>query len=262
MITMRVGSQGISLWFRCFPNKNSPDAFKESMLCDGISYVSSLFDDSYELIFLADRWFNSTSLMQHIQDLGHSFCIRLKNYLNIIVFDRLENHHIWSSIACLKARQTSSKFLYNIPITNNEFICNIAISKKDGVTEPWVIATNASPTRAIRDYGYRFGAIECLFKNQKSNGFYIESTVNASLKYFESMYALTCFSTLFLTILGADFSRNSKCYKNIRITTHKKINGTRKRVLSLFNTGLTLFNLAFNSSRYIRIPFNLILYDI
>lgn len=102
----------------------------------------------------------------------------------------------------------------------------------------------------------------CVFKNQKSNGFYIESTVNASLKYFESMYALTCFATLFLTILGAEFSKNCSCYKNVKITTHKIFNGTRKRILSLFNTGLTLVNLAFNSSRYIRLPFTLILYDI
>ena len=45
---------------------------------ESIPYVSSLFDSSYKLIFLADRWFNSTSLMQHIDSLGHTYCIRLK----------------------------------------------------------------------------------------------------------------------------------------------------------------------------------------
>ena len=30
--------------------------------------------------------------------------------------------------------------------------------------------------------------IESVFKNQKSNGFFIENTTNASLDYFKSMY--------------------------------------------------------------------------
>ena len=70
----------------------------------------------------------------------------------------------------------------------------------------------------------------------------------------------------YLTILGTDFSKNSNCYKNIKLTTHKIyiINGKRikKRVMSLFNTGLTLFKIAFNSFNYIRLPLTFKLYDI
>ena len=80
------------------------------------------------------------------------------------------------------------------------------------------------------------------------------------------MYTLVCFSTLYLTILGTDYSKNSSCYKNVKITTHKyfieNCIRVKKRVMSLFNTGLTLFHLAFNSSRYIRLPFSFTLYDI
>ena len=46
MITMRVGNQGIPLWFRCFEGKNNTDAFDEELLKQGIKYVSDLFDDS------------------------------------------------------------------------------------------------------------------------------------------------------------------------------------------------------------------------
>ena len=89
------------------------------------------------------------------------------------------------------------------------------------------------------------------------------NTKKASLKYFESMYTLTCFATLFLTIIGADYSKNTKKgYKNTKLVTHKKFkDGTKKRVMSLFRIGLTLFKLAYNSIKYIRIPFNFILYD-
>ena len=82
---------------------------------------------------------------------------------------------------------------------------------------------------------------------------------------FTNMYAVLCTCLTYLTILGADFTKNSKCYKSIKITTHKVylINGKRikKRILSLFNTGLTLFKIAFNSLQYIRLPFTFKLYD-
>ena len=132
-----------------------------------------------------------------------------------------------------------------------------------GVTEPWIIVTNSDPKRAIKDYGYRFGGIEFLFKSQKSNGFYLENTCNASLKYFESMYSITCFACLFLTIIGADYAKNTKSYKNVKITTHQSNKNNKIiRIMSLFNSGLTLFHIAFNSSRYVRLPINFILYDV
>lgn len=53
------------------------------------------------------------------------------------------------------------------------------------------------------------------------HGFYIENVVNANEKAFRTMYALVCIAELFLTILGAEFSKNSKCYKNVKIETHK-----------------------------------------
>ena len=80
---------------------------------------------------------------------------------------------------------------------------------------------------------------------------------------FINLYSLVCFSTLFLTIIGADYSKNTRCYKNIKLTTHKTYKGKGKvRVMSLFNIGLTLFKMAINSLKYIRIPFNMKLYDV
>ncbi len=263
MITMRVGKQGIPIWFRCFKGNDSSEAFEEELLKEGISYVSSLFDDNYDLIFLADRWFNSTSLMDHIDSLGHTFCIRIKRNVKLFVYDKKEKHEIWKWFDDLFAYKNHANYLFNVPITERKYIVNIAISKSDGVKESWLIVTNASPKRAIKDYGYRFGAIETVFKNQKSNGFYLENTVNASLKYFETEYMMSCLGVLFLTILGADYSKNKHSYKMVNIVTHTKDNrGVLKRVVSLFNTGLTLFKKAFNSSIYIRIPFRFILYDI
>lgn len=263
MISMRIGKQGIPLWFRCFHGRDCSEAFDESLLKQGISYVSNLFSkDDFELIFLADRWFNSTSLMDFIDSLGHTFCFRIKRNVKLFIYDKNEKHQIWKWFEDLFAYQYHANYLFDIPITDKLYKVNIAISKKQGVNDPWIIVTNGDPKRAIKDYGYRFGAIESVFKNQKSNGFYLESTVNASLKYFETEYMMACLGILFLTILGTDYSKNSKCYKNCKITTHKISHGSKIRILSLFNTGLTLFKRAFYSSYYIRIPIRFILYDV
>lgn len=262
MITMRIGKQGISLWFRCFEGNDSNDAFKEELIKSGISHVSNLFGPDYDLIFIADRWFNSISLMEHINSLGHTFDLRLKRSLKVLVFDKKEGHYIWKTVGELQSYQFHSNWYDDVYLTDSKYKVNIAISKRDGVDEPWVIATNGDTKQAIKDYGYRFGAVESVFKNQKSNGFYLESTVNASLKYFESMYCMACVGVLILTIAGACFTKSTKDYKNVKIDTHKVSGKTKVRIMSLFNTGLTLFHLAYNSSRYINFPIRFILYDI
>lgn len=253
MLSMRIGKQGIPLWFRCFKGNSNPDAFNMDLLKEGISYVSSLFNDSFELIFLVDRWFNSNNLYEHINSLGHTYVIRLKDNYKVLIYDKVYKYKIWKTTGKLIAQKDKAKYYYNVEMTDEKYIVNLTISKSNNVKEPWILVTNGDPTRSIKDYGYRFGGIETMFKNQKSNDLYLEDTVKASLKYFESMYTFVCFSTLFLTLFGADYTKNSKCYKKHKLVTHKKINGKSVRVMSLFKIGLTLFKRAFNSTIYIRI---------
>ena len=262
MITMRIGKQGIPLWFRCFKGNNDSKAFKEDLLKSGIKYVSLLFDNDYDLYYLADRWFSSTSLLEYINSLGHTYIVRLKGNMKTIIYDNKKQKYIWISINELNHYVYKPIYYENYKLTKKKYLTNIVISKSYGTKEPWFLATNGDVRKAIKYYGYRFGAIECVFKSQKSNGFNLEKSCNASLKYFESMYTLACFSTLFLTILGTEYSKNYKCYKHVGIDTHTTINGKKIRILSLFNTGLQLFHLAYNSSVYIRIPYHFILYDI
>ena len=78
------------------------------------------------------------------------------------------------------------------------------------------------------------------------------------------MYSTIAFTiVLFLTIIGADYSKNTKCCKNKKIVTHIVYKNKGKvRVMSLFKTGLTLFHRAHNSRKYIRLPIGFVLYDI
>lgn len=123
MISMRVGTQGILIYFKVFKGKGDA-AFKEKIIINGISFVSKLFNGKYELIFTAKRWFNVVH-----------------------------------------------KDVY---ITKHRLKTNIVVSNSINTSTPWIIATNKDIEHAVCNYSYRFSTIECLFKNQKSNGFYLE----------------------------------------------------------------------------------------
>ena len=261
MITMRVGKLGVPLWFRCFKGKDDSDAFAEELIKQGITHVSNLFNDRFDLIFLADRWFNSTNIMEHIDSLGHTYVLRLRKNLKVLYQGKKDDEKVWKSLGDLPKYKFHATHYNEIELTENRYTTNIVISDSIDTDTPWILATNGDSRRAIKDYSYRFGGIETVFKNQKSNGFYIENTVNCSLKYFQSMYCFSCIGVLLLTIMGANFAKNTKTYNNVKIETHTYANGKKSRIKSLFNTGLTLFHRAFMSLKYTKIDFRFILYD-
>lgn len=261
MFTMRIGTFGIPIWFKCFKDYSNNDAFKLHTMEEGIKSVSNLFKTTnFKLVYLADRWFGSAKILRIIQSLGHTYSVRLKG--NIWVY----SNGIKTKAKKLKHRKYHSVIHNDVYITDDHFKTNIVYSSTSNTNDPWIIATNGNTSKAIKSYSYRFGSIEHLFKAQKSNGFYLEKVSNASLDSFTTMYTCICTCILFLTILGTDFSKNTRCYKNIKIETHKTyiVEGirTKQRIMSLFNVGLTLFKRAFNSYIYIRIPLSFKLYDI
>ena len=144
-----------------------------------------------------------------------------------------------------------------------KFQTKLAVSKSDTHKEPFFILTNGNTREAIKHYGYRFGSIEFIFKAQKSNGFYLESTKMRNLHSFTTLFGLLCVAILWLTIIGADYSKNKNHFKNyLKIRSSKKNGNNHKRIFSVFNTGLMYFNLAFCSNRPATIKCNFLLYDI
>lgn len=76
------------------------------------------------------------------------------------------------------------------------------------------------------------------------------------------MHRFVCIGVLYLTIMGSDYSENTRSYKHTKIKTHTKVRGIKIRTKSLFNTGLTLFHRAFELLKYAKLSFKFILYDI
>ena len=261
MFTLRVGTFGVPIWFKCFKKIANNDAFKFKTIKEGIEEVSHLFKNTdFKLVFLADRWFGSPKILDIIKNLGHTYDVRLKG--NIVVYKDGKK----TKAKKLKHRKYQSVIHKDVYITENRYQTTVVYSPTNHTKDPWIIVTNGDPAKALRSYSYRFSSIECMFKSQKSNGFNLEKVSNASLESFTTMYTMICVCNLYLTTLGTDYSKNTRCYRNVSIETHKvyHVDGkeVKKRVMSLFNVGLTLFKRAFNASIYIRIPVSFKLYDI
>lgn len=200
--------------------------------------------------------------MQHIQSLGHTYCIRTKSNISIHI-DNYKDSDIINYISDIEPLLTKPLYFDNVSITNFKFHTKLAVSKHVSHKEPFFILTNGSTRDAIKHYGYRFGAIEFIFKSQKSNGFYLESTKMRNIHAFTTLFTLVCIATLWLIILGSDYSKNSHKFNNCFKFKYSRKNGNGyKRTFSLFNTGLFLFNIAFESTKYFLLKCNFILYDL
>ena len=266
MFTLRIGKQSIPLWYRCFKGQYNPDAFKEELIIEGINYIYNLFKSkNSNIIFLADRWFPNSNVLSHINNLNCTYVFRAKSETKIKYFDKDEGHYIWKQIKEFNHIKGRSKVLQNVEYTvSNPIKTNIVLGRSNDVKEPWVLITNGNTSDAVRNYSHRFGAIECNFKNNKSNGFYIEDTKIQKISSFEGMYLLVNIATLWLTIIGVDYSKNKNKYaKKLKIRDTKKTkSGHIKRIISFFNLGLTIFNKLLNSTIDLRLKCNFILYDI
>lgn len=70
LFSLRIGKQGIPIWFRCFKGLHNPDAYSLSLINQAISFCANLFlNKNYHIVFLADRWFPHVEILSHIQNL-------------------------------------------------------------------------------------------------------------------------------------------------------------------------------------------------
>lgn len=254
-------NNGIPLWFRCFKGLTDPQAFSSATIIEGIQYVFNLFKDRFpNLIFLADRFFPNTSVMAFIDSIGCSYCFRSQSNSYISFFD---NDGFFNSLPLsdINILQHNSTLMYNVLYTQSFFPTNLAISSANSGDDTWFILTNASPSRAIRDYSYRFGSIESVFKNLKSNAFYLESSKMRNLSSYTTLFGVACIALVWLIILGVDYSKNKK-HSKFSLRDVRFVKGSRKRCISFLSLGLDIFNFCYNSFYDFHLKCNFILYDI
>ncbi len=262
LFSLRIGKQGIPLWFRCFKGRHNPNAYSIDLIKQGISFCSNLFaNKDYHIIFLADRWFPHVDILSFIQDIGCFYCIRSKSFFTYSYFNsagRLITKHLRD----INPLKYTAKVLKDVFYTRSLFKTNIVVSNYSNTDEPWFLVTNDDTSRAVRNYSYRFGSIECIFKSQKSNGFRLEATNTQKIEHFISLFTVMCIALIWLTIIGADYAKiKNRSHLKIR-DTRKHKNKTTSRVYSFFNLGLTIFNLCYYNTVNFNLRFDFVLYDV
>ena len=275
MFTLKVGKQSIPIWFKCDKTKSNRHyeideltkkcLFSEKVIFNGINEVIELLSPlNAKITFLADRWFCNLKLMKFIHAKGQYFCIRAKvnSNIRVYIYDKKEKHKIYKKFTDFPIRKHTSLYYENIELGDFHFKCNLSIARGKLSDDPWFILSNIEPNLALREYGHRFGAIEMFFKSQKTNGFNLEKTKTRNLHAYENLYSLFCFAGLWLTINGIDYTKNYTHVKknlNIRFVKYDK-NKKPIRILSLFNLGLTIFKMCYNSFINFKIKNNMQLY--
>ena len=124
------------------------------------------------------------------------------------------------------------------------------------------MVTNDIPSQAVKNYSYRFGSIESIFKSQKSGGFRLESTHTQKIEHFVSLFTIVCIALTWLTIIGADYVKNKHHYHLIIRDTKKNKKNATSRIYSLFNLGLTIFNKCYYNCVNFSLKFTFVLYDV
>lgn len=236
------------------------EACQLKLIKEGIGDTNKLLKEKnrqLEIIYLADRWFDNCKIMKYIEELGGTYCIRIKSRLTFYI-------HNYGEIAGytkdVKPKEKEEQYFERVTIIKHRYDTKMAVSKKEGHEEAIYVLTNGKVEDGIKNYSYRFGSIECIFKNQKSNGFRLESTKMKNIQSFKTMFGIMCVALVWLIILGVEYTIKKEKNK-IKIKIYKK-KDKGKRIISLFNTGLMYFNLCLNSYQVPKIRCNFLLYEI
>lgn len=196
--------------------------------------------------------------MKYIEELGETYCIRIKSRLTFYIHDYEE---IAGYTKDIKPKEKEERYFEKVTIVKHRYETKMAVSKKEGHEEAIYVLTNGKVEEGIKNYSYRFGSIECIFKKQKTNGFRLESTKMKNIQAFKNMFGVMCAALLWLTIIGVEYTVKEGKEEKVKIKIYKDKN-KNKRMISLFNIGLIYFNLCFNSYRVPKIKINFILYEI
>jgi len=127
-----------------------------------------------QVIVLGDREFGAPDTMRSIQCQGWDFCLRVKGDQWAFLPDTRQ----WVQLRDLAPAPGQRVFLTGVTLTQSNCYgpVNFALACDPDRDDPWLIATNLSPSpRILRHYARRFGCEE-LFSDVKGRGFNMEAS--------------------------------------------------------------------------------------
>ena len=160
-----------------------------------------------EVVFLADRGFADTQLMQHLRRLGWHWRIRIKGSFQ--VYYQGASHKLQE----VKLAQGQARFWHQVWVTQDYFgPVHLALARPNGLRECWYVLSDEPTDReTFTEYGLRFD-IEENFLDDKSNGFQLESSLIRSAQALSRLCLVLAVATLYLAAQGTEVvARGERC---------------------------------------------------
>jgi hypothetical protein len=158
-----------------------------------------------KVIFLADRGFADTQLMEHLRQTGWHFRIRIK--CNFWIYPCYQKPFQVGTIDLKPGHMT---FWQEVSITDKRFgPVHLAVARPVGDDDWYVMSDEPAELKTLQEYGLRFD-IEENFLDDKSNGFQLESSLIRSAQALERLCFVLAMTTLYLVALGTSVVKQGK----------------------------------------------------
>jgi hypothetical protein len=173
---------------------------------DLLDKAMSLLPRPCQVVFLADRGFADTHLMEHLRKLNWHWRIRIKSSFWIYRPGRPPCKANRLSLALGEAQ-----FWHDVTITHGHYgPVHLALAQRQDGQEEWLVVSDEPTTvKTFEEYGLRFD-IEENFLDDKSNGFQLESSLIRSAAALERLCLVLAISTLYLVSQGVEVLNQGK----------------------------------------------------
>jgi hypothetical protein len=171
-----------------------------------LNEVATLLPLHSQVVFLADRGFADTQLMQDLKRLGWHWRIRIKS-----IFYVYRRGQRGCQVGAISVARGQARFLHHVHITAHRFgPVHLALARPQGTNEHWfVVSDEPTDVRTFDEYGLRFD-IEENFLDDKSNGFQLESSLIRSDEALSRLCFVLAMTTLYLVSQGTEVVKQGK----------------------------------------------------
>jgi hypothetical protein len=171
-----------------------------------LDMVALLLPLHSQVVFLADRGFADTHLMDHLRRLGWHWRIRFKRS-----FWMYRRDHRPCKASCLSLARGEACFWHHVYMTKNRYgPVHLALARRNDGKEYWLVVSD-EPTglKTFEESGWRFD-IEENFLDDKSNGFQLESSLIRSVEALERLCLVLAITTLYLVSQGVEVVKQGR----------------------------------------------------
>jgi len=204
-ISVIYRGRAVPVVWRTIEHNSSTVAFIEYR--DLLNEAKRLLPLGANVVFLADRGFADTELMEHLSETLHwHWRIRIKSSFSVYRRGKKQ-----SKMGRIGLKTGQALFLQKVHITKKKFgVVYLALAKPHGVKEDWfIVSDQPTSTKTFDEYGLRFD-IEENFLDDKSNGFQLESSMFRSAMAITRLTLVLAVATLFLVSQGTEVVASKK----------------------------------------------------